>query len=148
KMNADGSVDLYFGPKAPPGLEANWIPTTGKTPYLWLRLYGPEDAFFSKTFKMPDVELVQVSQGTENRFQGDACGHEMNVRLWPKPDMRLCTCTSPLLGEEADITGPPSLSSQICAHPQRRDSLRRGFFTQNLRWGSERASEAKFWGWG
>lgn len=62
KMNADGSVDLYFGPKAPPGLEANWIPTTGKTPYLWLRLYGPEDAFFSKTFKMPDVELVQVSQ--------------------------------------------------------------------------------------
>ena len=27
KMNADGSVDLYFGPSAPAGLETNWIPT-------------------------------------------------------------------------------------------------------------------------
>jgi hypothetical protein len=58
KLNADGSVDLYFGPTAPAGLESNWIPTMGKTPYVWLRLYGPEDAFWNKSFKMPDVELV------------------------------------------------------------------------------------------
>jgi hypothetical protein len=58
KANADGSVDLYFGPSAPAGLESNWIPTTGKEPYLWLRLYGPEEAFWRKSFKMPDVELV------------------------------------------------------------------------------------------
>jgi hypothetical protein len=58
KVNADGSVDLYFGPNAPAGLESNWIPTMGKEPYLWLRLYGPEEAFWNKTFKMPDVELV------------------------------------------------------------------------------------------
>ena len=25
--NADGSVDLYVGPTAPPGFEKNWIPT-------------------------------------------------------------------------------------------------------------------------
>ena len=31
----------------------------GKEPYVWFRLYGPEDAFWNKTFKMPDVELVQ-----------------------------------------------------------------------------------------
>jgi hypothetical protein len=58
KVNADGSVDLYVGPNAPAGLEANWLPTMGKEPYLWLRLYGPEEAFWDKTFKMPDVELV------------------------------------------------------------------------------------------
>jgi hypothetical protein len=58
KVNADGSVDLYFGPSAPAGLESNWIPTMGKEPYPWLRLYGPEDAFRNKSFKMPDVELV------------------------------------------------------------------------------------------
>jgi hypothetical protein len=58
KMNVDGSVDLYFGPNAPAGLESNWIPTMGKEPYLWLRLYGPEEAFWNKTFEMPDVELV------------------------------------------------------------------------------------------
>ena len=59
KKNADGSVDLYFGPKAPQGLESNWIPTESKEPYVWLRLYGPEQAFWNKTFKMPDVELVR-----------------------------------------------------------------------------------------
>jgi len=51
-------VDLYFGPNAPAGLESNWIPTMGKEPYLWLRLYGPEEAFWDKTFEMPDVELA------------------------------------------------------------------------------------------
>jgi hypothetical protein len=58
KTNADGSVDLYFGPSAPAGWESNWIPTMGKEPYVWLRLYGPEQAFWNKSFKMPDVEAV------------------------------------------------------------------------------------------
>jgi hypothetical protein len=30
----------------------------GKEPYPWLRLYGSEEAFWNKTFEMPDVELV------------------------------------------------------------------------------------------
>jgi hypothetical protein len=55
----DGSVTLYFGPKAPEGLENNWIPTAGKLPVPFVRFYGPTDAFFDKTFKMPDVELVK-----------------------------------------------------------------------------------------
>ena len=59
KANADGSIDLYFGPKAPPGLESNWIPTEGKEPYPWLRLYAPEEPFWNKSFEMPDVELVK-----------------------------------------------------------------------------------------
>ena len=59
QANADGSVDVYFGPSAPAGLQSNWIPTMGKRPYIWLRLYGPEEAFWKKTFKMPDVELVR-----------------------------------------------------------------------------------------
>ena len=58
KVNIDGSVDLYVGPKAPAGFESNWIPTMGKEPYLWLRLYAPEEAFWNKSFKIPDVELV------------------------------------------------------------------------------------------
>ena len=32
----------------------------GKEPYL--RLYAPEEAFWNKSFKMPDVELVQLSR--------------------------------------------------------------------------------------
>ena len=57
--NADGGVTLYFGPRAPKGLEANWIPTSGKKPYAMFRFYGPEEAFYNKTFKLADVELVE-----------------------------------------------------------------------------------------
>lgn len=58
KVNTDGSVDLYLGPNAPAGLESNWIPTMGKEPYLWLRLYGPEEAFWNKSFKLPDLDQL------------------------------------------------------------------------------------------
>jgi hypothetical protein len=57
--NADGSVDLYIGPKAPPGQEANWLYTpAGKGWWPWFRLYGPEQVFFDKTWKLPDIERV------------------------------------------------------------------------------------------
>src|SRR5215471_9278650 len=55
KVNADGSVDLFVGPSAPAGLETNWIPTMGKEPRLWLRLHGPEDAFWTKTLSLHDL---------------------------------------------------------------------------------------------
>ena len=58
KVNKDGSVDLYFGPTAPKGMESNWLPTEGKRPYVWLRLYGPGEAFWNKTFVMPDVKRL------------------------------------------------------------------------------------------
>jgi hypothetical protein len=56
-MNADGSVDLYFGPTAPSGKEANWLPT-GEDFFLIFRLYGPGKAYFDKTWKMDDIEQV------------------------------------------------------------------------------------------
>ncbi len=59
KVNDDGSVDIYVGPKAPDGLEGNWIPTADKKPVIWLRLYGPDEPFWKKTFKMPDIERVR-----------------------------------------------------------------------------------------
>jgi len=59
KKNIDNSVTLYVGTKAPKGYESNWIPTAGKTPYLMFRFYGPQDAFYDKSFKLPDVELAE-----------------------------------------------------------------------------------------
>ncbi|HEV7317184.1 MAG TPA: DUF1214 domain-containing protein [Ensifer sp.] len=58
KKNADGGVTIYVGPKAPAGLEANWIPTAGKRPLPAMRFYGPTEAMNNKTFKLPDFELV------------------------------------------------------------------------------------------
>jgi hypothetical protein len=58
KKNADGTVTLYVGPKAPEGLESNWVPTSGKLPLPAFRLYGPTDALYNGTFKMPDFQPV------------------------------------------------------------------------------------------
>jgi hypothetical protein len=55
--NADGSVDLYFGPKAPAGKETNWIQTVpGKGWFCLLRLYSPTQAWFDKTWRPGDIE--------------------------------------------------------------------------------------------
>ena len=60
KMNADGSVDLYFGPKAPAGYQNNWVETVpGKGWFVVLRLYGPLEPWFDKTWKPNDFELVK-----------------------------------------------------------------------------------------
>ena len=57
QKNADGSVDVYFGPKAPNGKEANWVPTDPARKFeLLFRLYGPEKEFFEKKWVLPDVE--------------------------------------------------------------------------------------------
>jgi hypothetical protein len=57
--NPDGSVDVWFGPTAPPDKESNWVPTNanGKFEVLF-RLYGPEKSFFDKTWVLPDIEKV------------------------------------------------------------------------------------------
>jgi hypothetical protein len=59
KKNKDGSVTIYFGPSAPKGLESNWIPTSGKRPFPIVRIYGGTEEFWDKSWKMPDVELVE-----------------------------------------------------------------------------------------
>jgi Protein of unknown function (DUF1214) len=54
QKNADGSVDIYFGPKAPTGKESNWVPTkSGGLFEVLFRLYGPEKPLFDKTWKLP-----------------------------------------------------------------------------------------------
>lgn len=58
-VNPDGSVDVYFGPKAPAGKAANWIQTVpGKGWFAIFRLYGPTEPWFDKTWRPSDIELV------------------------------------------------------------------------------------------
>ena len=59
QKNKDGSVTIYFGPKAPKGLESNWIPTSGKRPLPTVRIYGGTEEFWDKSWEMPDVELIK-----------------------------------------------------------------------------------------
>ncbi len=56
RRNADGSLDLVFAPAAPEGLEANWIPTVpGKAWYAYLRLFGPLEAYFDRSWPLADI---------------------------------------------------------------------------------------------
>jgi hypothetical protein len=59
KPNPDGSVDVYFGPKATPGKQSKWIQTVpGKGWFTILRLYGPLEPWFDKTWRPGEIELV------------------------------------------------------------------------------------------
>lgn len=55
----DGSHTIHFGPTAPVGKETNWIQTVpGKSWFPMLRLYGPLEAWFDKTWQPSDVTPV------------------------------------------------------------------------------------------
>jgi len=56
-VNPDSSVDIWFGPVPPAGKEANWIQTVpGKGWWLMLRIYGPLEPWFDKTWKPGEIE--------------------------------------------------------------------------------------------
>jgi len=56
---SDGSTTIWFGPKAPNGCEKNWVQTVpGKGWFLCLRLYGPLQTWFDKTWRPSEIELV------------------------------------------------------------------------------------------
>jgi len=58
-VNADGSVDIYFGPTAPSGMEANWLPTDpDRRFFLLFRFYGPESGVFDGSFVLNDIEKL------------------------------------------------------------------------------------------
>ena len=60
KKNSDGSADVFFGPKAPVGYENNWVQTIpGKGWFMILRLYGPLEPWFDKTWRPGEIELVK-----------------------------------------------------------------------------------------
>jgi hypothetical protein len=60
-VNADSSVDVYFGPQAPAGKENNWIQTIpGKGWSTILRLYGPLQPWFDKTWRPGEIEEVKL----------------------------------------------------------------------------------------
>jgi hypothetical protein len=59
-INSDTSADVWFGPTAPAGHEANRVQTVpGKGWNVIFRLYGPLQPWFEKTWKPGEFELVK-----------------------------------------------------------------------------------------
>jgi hypothetical protein len=54
--NADGSVDLFFGPTVPETGETNWVQTIpGKHWFSYFRFYGPLQPYFDHSWKLGDI---------------------------------------------------------------------------------------------
>jgi hypothetical protein len=59
EKNADGSIDVYFAPSPPEGMEDNWVQTIpGKSWFIILRAYGPLQPWLDKTWRPSELELV------------------------------------------------------------------------------------------
>jgi hypothetical protein len=61
EADADGSTTIYFGPTQPEGVKrGNWIQTMpGKGWWIILRLYSPLETFFTKEWRLSEIELVK-----------------------------------------------------------------------------------------
>jgi hypothetical protein len=60
-INQDGSVDVWFGPKSPAGMEFNWVQTRpGENWHMILRLYYPLEALFSKSWMPGEIEELKI----------------------------------------------------------------------------------------
>ena len=63
EANGDGSIDLYFGPRAPAGKELNWVYTApGGTWFTMFRLYGPTLGLFDKDWQLSDLARVEEAR--------------------------------------------------------------------------------------
>jgi len=60
KRNDDGSIDIYFGPNPPLGMESNWLPTDPERRFFLLaRFYGPEPEIVNGSFELNDIEMLE-----------------------------------------------------------------------------------------
>ncbi|OJX73294.1 DUF1254 domain-containing protein [Leifsonia sp. 71-9] len=59
QVNADGSVDLLFGPTAPAEGESNWVKTIpGRHWFSYFRFYGPLEGYFDRSWVLGDIVRV------------------------------------------------------------------------------------------
>jgi hypothetical protein len=60
QKNADGSVDVYVGPKSPAGKDSNWVQTVpGRFWFPYFRLFAPTEPFFDRAWPLPDIEKMK-----------------------------------------------------------------------------------------
>lgn len=59
RVEEDGSYKVFVGPNAPEGYENNWVQSNPEKGFFaYLRLYGPLESFYDKSWKMPNVRKV------------------------------------------------------------------------------------------
>src|SRR5262249_42240861 len=94
QKSADGSVDIYIGPKPPEGKKANWLPTGPARQFeLMFRFYGRKPDLFDKTWKLPEVEQVKWGGPGDPTRETTPCERDSpwpprRAWSWPSPSRR------------------------------------------------------------
>lgn len=71
-VNADGSIDIAFGPKKPANA-TNWIETVPGRGWLGMfRWYSPTEAFFDKSWQLEDIILAEGGRRSRRSGNGQA----------------------------------------------------------------------------
>ncbi len=66
-QNADGSTTVHFSPEKPVGEGVNWIQTVSGTGWFTLlRLYGPLEPWFEKSWRPGEIERMQRESQKED----------------------------------------------------------------------------------
>src|SRR5262245_13318404 len=88
KKNADGSVDIYCGPKAPKGFEANWIPTVaGRNWFSYFRLYEPTQPYFDR-YILSGIQKVPAAIPARTKVRRSSSGKRMtSAKIEPTPTL-------------------------------------------------------------
>ena len=66
--SADGSLDLYFGPKPPAGKDANWVHTAPDPPWLTLFRSTVRRSRLENTWRLIDIDTSQTDSDRAGRF--------------------------------------------------------------------------------
>ncbi len=127
-INADGSVDVWFGPTAPKGHENNWVQTVpGRGWSVLLRLYGPEKSWFDKTWKPGEFELEEIGVGSTVEIVQEGAelkaGPDVIGTLTKGATFEVRAVQGPWLEVEAEVNGVKRygwvLRSQVTTPPAR-----------------------------
>jgi len=105
RRNDDGSTTITFGPNLPKerATRNNWIQTTPGTGWnVVLRLYGPEQAWFDRSWEPGDVELVPEVPAVRPSRKGPSMRTEIPPSVLP------ATLAQTRIGELELVHGAPT----------------------------------------
>ena len=126
RKNADGSVDIYCGPKTPAGFEKNWIPTVpGKNWFAYSRFYQPTEAYFDRSWPLPDFEQASIDADVQTYGLTPDKRALLHRRLFIAHHIRKCSSRSLVVAHRSG--GSPSADHAEPVGQQRSLPVRLNF---------------------
>jgi hypothetical protein len=87
---ADDNLELYFGPAAVAGREAQWLQTLPEMGFfVYFRLYGPEDQAFDASWRLGDLKRLSATPNSDVSSAGKLPAGEESISTPDIVDSRI-----------------------------------------------------------